>query len=155
MAAELGFLPEQVERVRLTALLHDVGKIGVSDAVLRKPGKLTDNDWEEMPRHPEIGARLLPGDALSDIRAWVIAHHERPDGKGYPRGLVADMIALEARILAVADAYEAMIADRPYRPGMPANAARGELLRCSGTQFDPEVVRAFVRCLDGAESLAA
>lgn len=154
MAAELGLPADQVERVRLAGLLHDVGKIGISDAVLCKPGKLTDEEWQEMRRHPEIGARLLPGDALSDISEWVIAHHERPDGKGYPRGLAGDAIPLEARILAVADAYEAMTADRPYRAGMPAEEARDELTRCSGTQFDPDVVRAFARCLDGTKAIA-
>jgi len=155
MASELALPPEQVERVRLAGLLHDVGKIGVSDAVLRKPGKHTDEEWLEMRRHPEIGARLLPGDALEDIRAWVVAHHERPDGNGYPRGLAGEAIPLEARILAIADAYEAMIADRPYRVGIPPAAARAELARCSGTQFDAHVVRAFLRSLGGTGALAA
>ena len=100
-----------------------------------------------MTRHPEIGARILEHAGLRDIAAWVLAHHERLDGRGYPSGLAADEIPLEARILAVADAYEAMIADRPYRAGMPAEEARAELERCAGTQFDPTVVEAFLGTL--------
>ncbi len=100
-----------------------------------------------MTRHPEIGARILEHAGLRDIAAWVLAHHERLDGRGYPGGLAADEIPLEARILAVADAYEAMIADRPYRRGMPAEEARAELERCAGTQFDPTVVEAFLGTL--------
>ena len=100
-----------------------------------------------MTRHPEIGARILEHAGLRDIAAWVLAHHERLDGRGYPSGLAADAIPLEARILAVADAYEAMIADRPYRRGMPAEDARAELERCAGTQFDPTVVEAFLGTL--------
>ena len=128
-------------------MLHDLGKLGIADAILHKAGSLTDAEWEEMTRHPEIGARILEHAGLRDIAAWVLAHHERLDGRGYPSGLAADEIPLEARILAVADAYEAMIADRPYRRGMPAEEARAELERCAGTQFDPTVVEAFLGTL--------
>ena len=100
-----------------------------------------------MTRHPEIGARILEHAGLRDIAAWVLAHHERLDGRGYPGGLAADEIPLESRILAVADAYEAMISDRPYRRGMPADEARAELERCAGTQFDPTVFEAFLGTL--------
>jgi HD-GYP domain-containing protein (c-di-GMP phosphodiesterase class II) len=103
-----------------------------------------------MRRHPEIGARILEHAGLHQVAAWVRAHHERMDGHGYPDRLAAGEIALESRILAVADAYEAMIADRPYRAGMPPEAARRELERCADSQFDPAVIRAFVSTLDAA-----
>ncbi len=144
IAARLELAPERVERVHAAGVLHDLGKLGIADAILYKPGALSDSEWEEMQRHPEIGARILLHAGLTDISHWVRAHHERMDGRGYPDRLSAERIPLEARILAVADAYEAMIADRPYRAGMAPAAARAELERCSGTQFDPAVVQAFL-----------
>jgi diguanylate cyclase (GGDEF)-like protein/putative nucleotidyltransferase with HDIG domain len=138
-------LPEpHVERIRAAGVLHDIGKLGVADSVLKKPGKLTDEEWAEMRRHPELGARILDHANLRDISAWVLAHHERVDGRGYPHGLAGDVIPLEARILAVADAYEAMTADRAYRAALSHDAAQQELRDGSGTQFDPEVVEAFL-----------
>jgi diguanylate cyclase (GGDEF)-like protein/putative nucleotidyltransferase with HDIG domain len=148
MAEEMGLPPAAVERLRLAGMLHDVGKIGVPDAILRKPGRLTPEEWEEMKRHPEIGARILSTTAFEDIRGWILAHHERVDGKGYPKGLPPEEIPMEARILAVADAFEAMTADRPYRASIGAEAARKELRRHAGTQFDSEVVDAFLRWLE-------
>jgi putative nucleotidyltransferase with HDIG domain len=148
IAREMELSPDVVERVRFGGIVHDVGKIGISDSVLRKPGWLSDEDWDEMRRHPEIGARILRGANLDDIGDWVLAHHERPDGQGYPHGLAGHAIPLEARILAVADAYEAMTSDRVYRPAMTPPAAREELLRCAGTQFDQRVVEAFMGILD-------
>ena len=147
MARELGYDAPAVERIRLAGILHDVGKIGVSDAILRKPSPLTEEEWIEMRRHPEIGARLL-GDDAPDIRGWILAHHERPDGKGYPYGLQGTAIPLEARILAVADAFEAMTADRVYRSALPRSEAMTQLERHSGTQFDPMVVAAFLVAVD-------
>ena len=146
-AAALGLAPARVDRLQAAGVLHDLGKLGIADAILHKAGALTEAEWEEMTRHPEIGARILEHAGLRDIAAWVLAHHERLDGRGYPSGLAADEIPLESRILAVADAYEAMIADRPYRRGMPAADARAELERCAGTQFDPTVVEAFLGTL--------
>jgi putative nucleotidyltransferase with HDIG domain len=146
-AAELGLPAERVDRMRLAGLLHDIGKIGVPDTVLRKPGKLDDAEWAEIRKHPELGARILSGANLDDIAGWVLAHHERPDGRGYPFGLPAEQIPLEARILSVADAYEAMTADRVYRAGLGHDAAMGELGACSGSQFDEDVVRAFLAAL--------
>jgi HD-GYP domain-containing protein (c-di-GMP phosphodiesterase class II) len=123
-------------------------ELGIADAILHKPGRLDEAEWREIMRHPEIGARILEHAGMRDIADWVRAHHERVDGGGYPKGTAGDQIPLEARILAVADAYEAMMADRPYRTGMPTLQACGELVRCSGTQFDPTVVDAFIGALD-------
>jgi diguanylate cyclase (GGDEF)-like protein/putative nucleotidyltransferase with HDIG domain len=147
-AGELGLDAEHAERVRLAGLLHDVGKIGVSDAMLIKPGPLDEDEWVEMRTHPEIGARLMAGSEFEDLRSWILAHHERIDGSGYPHGLRGEEIPLEARILAVADAWEAMTADRVYSTALSEEAAREELVAGSGTQFDGAVVEAFLRALD-------
>jgi diguanylate cyclase (GGDEF)-like protein/putative nucleotidyltransferase with HDIG domain len=144
MAEELGLQPEHVKRVRIAGMLHDIGKVGIQDALLAKPGRLTAVERSEIATHPEIGAQLLLAEGFEDLRAWVLAHHERPDGKGYPLGLEDGEIPLEAKILAVADAYEAMIADRPYRSALGPHGARSELLRCSGEQFDARVVSALL-----------
>ena len=146
IAITLGLAPDHVERIRLAGLLHDIGKIGVPDPILRKAGPLDAAEWPEMRKHPELGARILSGANLDDISAWVLAHHERPDGSGYPAGLRGDDIALEARILSVADAFEAMVSDRVYRPGIGLVAAIAELRKNAGTQFDADVVEAFLRC---------
>ncbi len=143
-AAALGLPPDRVDRIHAAGVVHDLGKLGIADAVLYKEGPLDEQEWREMKRHPEVGARILEHAGLLDIASWVRTHHERIDGLGYPERLPAAEIPLEARILAVADAYEAMIADRPYRVGMSAEDARSELVRCSGTQFDPDVVEAFL-----------
>jgi diguanylate cyclase (GGDEF)-like protein len=153
-AQAMGLEPDRVERIHAAGVLHDLGKLGIADAILYKPGPLEESEWREIRRHPEIGARILEHAGLREIAAWVRGHHERVDGQGYPFGLPAGEIALEARILAVADAYEAMIADRPYRQGMPATDARDELLRCARTQFDPAVVEAFLGTLDEHDELA-
>jgi diguanylate cyclase (GGDEF)-like protein/putative nucleotidyltransferase with HDIG domain len=147
-ARELGLSRDRIERLRLAGLLHDIGKIGVPDSILGKPGALTDEEFEQMRKHPEIGARILGGSGLDDIRGWVLAHHERPDGRGYPKGLTDTEIPLEAKLLAVADSYEAMTSDRVYRASIGVEAARAELRRCAGTQFDPAVVDAFLTALE-------
>jgi diguanylate cyclase (GGDEF)-like protein len=143
-ARALGLSPERCERVRYAGIVHDVGKIGVDDAILCKPGALTPEEEADMRKHPQIGARILAGSELSDIASWVLAHHERPDGHGYPLGLARDEIPLEAQILAVADAYEAMTNERPYRPAMSAVTAQNELIRGVGRQFEAGVVHAFL-----------
>jgi diguanylate cyclase (GGDEF)-like protein/putative nucleotidyltransferase with HDIG domain len=155
MARELGLEPDRVERVRLAGVLHDVGKIGVSDRVLSKPGPLDAAEWRELRTHPEIAARLLSRAEFDDLRSWILAHHERPDGMGYPYGLSGAAIPLEPRILAVADAYEAMTADRVYRPAIGQQAAREELEAGAGSQFDAEVVDALLRALDRLGDAAA
>jgi putative nucleotidyltransferase with HDIG domain len=148
MAIELGFDEDRIQRLRLAGILHDIGKIGVSDAILCKPGPLTTEEVAQMRRHPELGARILSSRELDDVREWILAHHERPDGTGYPKGITADEIPLEAAIVAVADAYEAMTADRVYRMSIGPEAARAELLKHSGSQFDPGVVEALLSALD-------
>jgi diguanylate cyclase (GGDEF)-like protein len=151
IAAELGLDEERVKRVKLAGVLHDIGKVGVPDSVLQKAGPLDDGEWEEIQKHCELGSRLLSGAGLEDIAGWVLAHHERPDGTGYPAGLSRSEIPPEARILAVADAYEAMVADRTYRMGIGPERAREELENGAGTQFDPLVVEAFLRFLERAD----
>ena len=127
------------------ALLHDIGKIGVRDSILLKPGKLTPEEEEEVKKHPVIGANILKGiDYFARAIEVVLYHHERWDGKGYPFGLSGEKIPLSARIFSVVDAFDAMTTDRPYRKKMSIEDATKEIKRCAGSQFDPEVVRAFL-----------
>jgi diguanylate cyclase (GGDEF)-like protein len=151
IATEMGMSEDEIERVHLAGVLHDIGKIGIPDAILKKPGALDEHEWSEMRKHPELGARILQGAHLDDIAGWVLAHHERPDGQGYPLGLPAERIPIQARILAVVDAYEAMTNDRVYRAAMPEAEARAELIRYAGTQFDAEIVSLFVKLLEREE----
>ncbi len=145
VAWQMGLRKEEVRQIEKAAILHDIGKIGVADAVLAKPGPLDEAEWAEMKRHPELGCQMLQGiDFLRDAAEIVHAHHERYDGSGYPRGLKGDRIPLGARIFAVADAYDAMTSYRPYRKACPHRKAVEEIMQNSGTQFDPDVVRAFL-----------
>lgn len=148
MARELGLPERRVSRIRLAGILHDIGKAGVPNSILHKPGPLTEEEYEIIKRHPELGAQMIEHISLSDVREWVAAHHERPDGLGYPRGLSGSAIPLEARIVAVADAYEAMTSDRPYRDSIGYEAALAELRRHAGTQFDAVVVNALIDALE-------
>ena len=144
--AELSISPENLSTLRRGALLHDIGKIGVPDNVLRKPAALSDAEWVVMKRHPEHGARIISQiPFLHDVSRMVRHHHERWDGMGYPDGIAAEAIPLGARIFAVADSFDAMTSDRPYRRAMLVKDARVEVARCRGTQFDPNIVDAFVR----------
>jgi diguanylate cyclase (GGDEF)-like protein len=150
VALALGLGTEEASRIELAATLHDIGKIGIPDSVLCKPGRLTDAEWDLKRTHPAAGADIVlrfPGlDALAPI---IRGHHERWDGRGYPDRLTGAAVPLGARIVAVVDAYGAMTADRPYRAGISPGAALAEILRCAGTQFDPQVVGAFERVLAG------
>jgi len=146
LAREMGTPEADLQAIAAGALLHDIGKIGIPDAILLKPGALTDAEWQEMRRHPEIGGEILKGlRHLEAAGAIVLAHQERWDGTGYPRGLAETAIPLGARIFAVADALDAMTSDRPYRERTTFASAREEIVRCGGTQFDPEVVAAFLK----------
>jgi putative nucleotidyltransferase with HDIG domain len=145
IAERLGVSHEQRIALEMAAYLHDIGKIGVAEEILLKPGKLTSDEMEEMRHHPLIGANILKPVAFPwAITPIVRHHHEHFDGSGYPAGLKAEEIPLLARILTAADSYEAMTADRPYREGLSDEAALVELRRCSGTQFDPRIVEALV-----------
>ncbi len=135
---------EELTMIYRGALMHDVGKIGVPDAILRKPGALTDEEWVFMRKHPAMGYRILAQvPYLRPAARMVLAHHERWDGGGYPRRLKGEEIPFGARIFALADTYDAIISDRPYRNGKSPDEALQEILRCAGTQFDPKVVEAF------------
>lgn len=129
-----------VEHVRLAGLLHDVGKIGVTDELLVRPGPLNEREWDEIRQHPEMAHRMLSGARLDQVSEWVRCHMERPDGTGYPRGLRAEDIPVEAGIVAVANALDAMTNDRPYRTARPFRDAVQEVFEASGTQFLPQVV---------------
>jgi diguanylate cyclase (GGDEF)-like protein len=142
IAARLGVAGDRLERLRLAGLLHDVGKIGVPDAVLRKIAPLTPGERSELELHATIGHSILTSAELHEEAVWVLHHHERWDGKGYPSGLPGEAVPRESRIIAVADAFEAMTGARPYRETMTPDEALAELARNSGTQFDPECVAA-------------
>jgi putative nucleotidyltransferase with HDIG domain len=149
LAKRMSLDPAQVDLVRLAARVHDIGKVGTDDHILLKPGPLDEFESMEMQRHAEVGATLL----AQFPEFWeganiVLAHHERPDGKGYPRGLGAAELPFEAAVVAVADAYDAMTNDRPYRRAMPWPQARVQLLKHRGTQWDARVVDAFVALMD-------
>ncbi|MHB8516045.1 MAG: HD-GYP domain-containing protein [Dehalococcoidia bacterium] len=151
IAYHLGVRPGTDEWVDMQrgALLHDVGKIGVSDTILHKPGPLTDEEWVDMRRHPKIGHDMLKDISfLSGAATLVLAHHERFDGKGYPKGLLADEIPLGARIFVLADTFDAMTSDRPYRRALSTEVSRDEIIKCSGSQFDPRCVQAFLLAFD-------
>jgi diguanylate cyclase (GGDEF)-like protein/putative nucleotidyltransferase with HDIG domain len=148
IARQLGLPAHTVERVRLAGMLHDIGQIAISNGLLSKTEPLTEEERAEIRRHAEIGARILSNAYLADIGEWVLAHHERVDGDGFPFGIGDRSIPLEARILAVADAYEAMTSPRPYRSTRSHDEARVELRRHAGTQFDSEVVEAFLLALE-------
>ena len=147
IATELGFSGDRLARMRLAGLLHDVGKIGVPDMILNKPAALTDDEYLTMQAHATLGYEIVQAAGLPEEARWVRHHHERVDGRGYPDGLVADAIPLESRIILVADAYEAMTSDRPYRKAPGQAFAVQELQRGAGTQFDAHVVEALRRVL--------
>src|SRR6267142_5792051 len=146
LGCEFGLDSQQMRSLEYGALLHDIGKIGIPDVILRKPGPLTTQEWARMREHPLLGWRILTGVGfLESASLVVVQHHERWDGRGYPYGLRGTEIDRNARIFAVADAFDAMISDRVYRAGRPFIEAREELRRRAGQQFDPEVIECFAR----------
>jgi len=156
IARRLGWDEHRLELLQIGGPLHDIGKLGVSDAVLTKPGRLDEDELAQIREHPRLGARLLL--RLASFRGalpYVLYHHERWDGNGYPTGRAGEQIPVEARVLAVADAFDAMTSDRPYRPALSRREALAEVERCSGTQFDPAIVSIFLELFTEAEELAA
>jgi response regulator RpfG family c-di-GMP phosphodiesterase len=149
LAQEAGLDGAVLDIVEQGALLHDIGKIGVRDGILLKPGPLTPEEWVEMRRHPEFGYRMLAKmPYLHDAALIVLQHQERWDGKGYPQGLKGEDIVIGARVFCIADTLDAITSDRPYRKGRPLQVAKDEIKRCAGTQFDPTLAEAFLRIPD-------
>jgi putative nucleotidyltransferase with HDIG domain len=146
IAKELGMDPEEIRKIKLAGLLHDIGKIKIKEEILTKPGRLTEKEYAVIKQHPEIGVNIIKKvSMLEDIFHGVREHHERWDGKGYPYGLKGEEISLIGRILAVADAFDAMTSNRAFRPKFSESHSIQELKKNSGTQFDPRIVDAFVR----------
>lgn len=148
---------EEIVLLRLAAQLHDIGKIGIPEAILHKPGPLNDDEWNVMRRHPQIGQQILTQarGQFGLVSHIVVAHHERWDGQGYPYKLAQQEIPLGARILSVIDAYDAMTSSRPYREALPLAEAYAELQRGAGSQFDPQVVAVFLHVLEAQEPLVS
>jgi diguanylate cyclase (GGDEF)-like protein/PAS domain S-box-containing protein len=145
IASEMNLNREDTNKIRIAGLVHDIGKIGVSEKTLNKPGKLDEEEWLEIKKHPDAGRRILASIAdFADISDYILHHHERWDGRGYPEGLSALEIPLESRIIALADSYDAMIGDRTYRKGMSQEEAIQEIKNQSGKQFDPAIVDIFI-----------
>lgn len=146
LAKQYGLSDHDVERIYMAGLLHDVGKIGVPEAVLQKSGRLTPEEFEQIKKHPEVGAKILQDiKQIKDIIPGVMHHHERYDGKGYPSGLAGEDIPLMGRIICLADCFDAMTSSRTYRKALPLEVALTEIRRCSGTQFDPRLAEAFLQ----------
>jgi len=147
IAREMGLPEEEIEKLRRAAILHDLGKIGVREVVLNKPGRLTDEEYGEIVRHPEVAIRILePIPFFQPLLPAILHHHEWFDGRGYPGRLSGDRIPLASRVMAVADTFDAMTSTRAYRKALPVNDANAEIRRCAGTQFDPEIVPIFLSC---------
>jgi putative nucleotidyltransferase with HDIG domain len=156
LAAQLEMSGAELEVVRRGSLLHDIGKIGISAAILDKAGDLTTEEMREMQAHPEIGARILsPIEAYGDVLSIVLYHHERMNGQGYPAGLRGDAIPFHARIVAVADVYDALTSDRPYRGGWARQRAIAWIRSAAGPDLDPDVVAAFLRAVREDVTLGA
>ncbi len=155
LAENIGMSPRETIEMRLTAPLHDIGKIGIPDAILFKEGPLSDDEWKIMKTHTEIGARILKSKFGILKRAQKIAlyHHEKYDGSGYPKGIKGEDIPLEARIVAIADSFDAIVSKRAYKKAMKIIDAVDEIVKNSGTQFDPQLVKVFVKMAERVESL--
>ncbi|HUK93964.1 MAG TPA: HD-GYP domain-containing protein [Gaiellaceae bacterium] len=154
IARRLGWDEERLAHLQVGGPLHDLGKLAISDDVLSKPGRLDESELAQIREHPKLGARFLFRIAsLRKALPYVLYHHERWDGRGYPTGRSGEQIPVEARVLAVADAFDAMTSDRPYRRALSHEDALAELARCSGTQFDPEIVRVFLEVVGESAEL--
>jgi diguanylate cyclase (GGDEF)-like protein/PAS domain S-box-containing protein len=136
---------DEINQIRTAGLIHDIGKMGIDEKILNKPGTLSDDEWKEIQRHPEIGYRILSSaNEFSEMANCILEHHERWDGRGYPKGLKGEEISLQGRIVAVADSFDAMTSDRTYRKGLAQDEAIAEIKRCAGTHFDPLVAKMLV-----------
>lgn len=145
MAVRMNFDKDKVNQIKIAGLMHDIGKMGIEENILNKPYKLSEDERREVRRHPEIGYRILSSsNEFSEIAEYVLKHHERFDGKGYPGGFKGEEISIQSRIIAISDAYDAMTSNRPYRKGMSSEDALAEIKRCSGTQFDPDLTDIFI-----------
>jgi HD-GYP domain-containing protein (c-di-GMP phosphodiesterase class II) len=144
IAEVLGFSGREQVKLRVAAGLHDLGKLPIPAKTLAKPGPLDPDEWSQVRLHPVLGEQLLLSAGLDEIAPWVRSHHERPDGTGYPDGLCGDAIPLQSRIIAVADAFDAMVSDRAYSAALSERAAREEIVRATGTQFDHRVAATFL-----------
>lgn len=148
IALEMNFDKDNVNKIRIAGLMHDIGKMGIDEKILNKPQGLTANEWKEIKRHPEIGYRILiSSNEFSEMAIYILEHHERWDGKGYPKGLKGEKISLQARIIAVADSYDAMVSERPYLKSLSKEDAISEIMKGIGTQFDPNIAEIFIKLL--------
>jgi|GEM_PF-1984277 len=154
IATRLGFSEQEIKQIRLTGLMHDIGKIGIDASILNKDHDLENDDWKKIKQHPEIGYKILNSvSELSEISSIVLEHHEKWDGSGYPKRLKGDQISVQARIISVADAYAAMTSDRPFMKTLTALEATNEIKRCAGTQFDPHIADIFIKMIQEENNL--
>jgi HD-GYP domain-containing protein (c-di-GMP phosphodiesterase class II) len=148
MAKKSGMNTDDVNQMRISGLMHDIGKIGVSEEILNKTGRLSRTEWEEIKKHSEIGYRILGSvDEFKKIADYILEHHERWDGAGYPKGLKGEEISIEARIIAIVDAFDAMTGTRTYRDSLTESDAIEEIKKHAGLQFDPELAGTFVEMI--------
>ena len=154
LAKTLNLPDDLFEEIEITGLLHDIGKIAIPERILHKPGKLTEEEYEIIKTHPELGERLVEGiEKLKIVSKWLKSHHERYDGKGYPEGLIGEQIPISSRIIAIADTYDAMTSDRAYRIALSHQKAIKEISNCAGTQFDPALAEFFVKISQEIEEI--